>query len=177
VGTGVESQTALDSGSVIVAQTAGKIIYIDSNKIRLSLNKEEVNTNFIIYQRSNNNTCLHQKSQVVNNKYVRKGQMLADGAATSKGELALGKNILVAYMPWEGYNFEDAILISERLIYDDIYTSLHIERYEIEARMTSQGAEKFTREIPHLDNYLLRHLDKNGIVLSGAWVEPGDVLV
>jgi DNA-directed RNA polymerase subunit beta len=177
VGTGVESQTALDSGSVIVAQMEGKINYIDSTQISLSLKKKKINTNFIVYQRSNNNTCLHHKSQLMKDKYIRKGQVLADGAATSKGELALGKNILVAYMPWEGYNFEDAILISERLIYDDIYTSLHIERYEIEARMTSQGAEKFTREIPHLDNHLLRHLDKNGIVLSGAWVEAGDVLV
>jgi DNA-directed RNA polymerase subunit beta len=157
VGTGIESQIALDSGSVIVAQKGGQINYTDSNQI--------------------NNTCLHHKSEVINNKYIRKGQLLADGAATSKGELALGKNILVAYMPWEGYNFEDAILISERLIYDDIYTSLHIERYEIEARMTSQGAEKFTKEIPHLDNYLLRHLDKNGIISPGAWVEAGDVLV
>jgi DNA-directed RNA polymerase subunit beta len=177
VGTGIESQIALDSGSVIVAQKGGQINYTDSNQISLSLNKKKINTNYIIYQRSNNNTCLHHKSEVINNKYIRKGQLLADGAATSKGELALGKNILVAYMPWEGYNFEDAILISERLIYDDIYTSLHIERYEIEARMTSQGAEKFTKEIPHLDNYLLRHLDKNGIISPGAWVEAGDVLV
>lgn len=177
VGTGMESQTALDSGSVIVARTGGKIDYIDGDKITLSLNKKEINTNLIIYQRSNNNTCLHQKLQIKSNQYIKKGQLLADGAATSQGELALGKNILVAYMPWEGYNFEDAILISERLIYDDIYTSLHIERYEIEARMTSQGGEKFTREIPHLDNYLLRHLDKNGVVLIGAWVETGDVLV
>nr|QWW92927.1 RNA polymerase beta subunit [Delavayella serrata] len=177
VGTGIEIQTALDSGSVNVAGIDGKIHYIDNNKITLSGNEKTINTNLIIYQRSNNNTCMHQKPRVRNDKYIKKGQILADGAATSNAELALGKNILVAYMPWEGYNFEDAILISERLIYHDIYTSLHIERYEIEARMTSQGAEKFTREIPHLDNYLLRHLDKNGIVLTGAWVETGDVSV
>lgn len=177
VGTGIEIQTALDSGSVTVAKMGGKIHYIDNDKITLSGNQKIMNTNLIIYQRSNNNTCIHQKPRVGNNKYIRQGQILADGAATSKGELASGKNILVAYMPWEGYNFEDAILISERLIYHDIYTSLHIERYEIEARMTSQGGEKFTREIPHLDNYLLRHLDQNGIVLTGAWVETGDVLV
>jgi DNA-directed RNA polymerase subunit beta len=177
VGTGMEIQTALDSGSVTVAKTSGKINYIDNNRISLSGNEGTINTNLIIYQRSNNNTCMHQKPRVTNEKYIKKGQILADGAATSGGELALGKNILVAYMPWEGYNFEDAILISERLIYHNIYTSLHIERHEIEARMTGQGAERFTREIPHLDNYLLRHLDKNGIVLTGAWVETGDVLV
>jgi DNA-directed RNA polymerase subunit beta len=177
VGTGIEIQTALDSGSVTIAKIGGKIHYIDNDKITLSGNHKIMNTNLIIYQRSNNNTCIHQKPRVGNKKYIRQGQILADGAATSKGELALGKNILVAYMPWEGYNFEDAILISERLIYHNIYTSLHIERYEIEARMTSQGGEKFTREIPHLDNYLLRHLDQNGIVSTGAWVEAGDVLV
>nr|YP_009668457.1 RNA polymerase beta subunit [Heteroscyphus argutus]QCW59233.1 RNA polymerase beta subunit [Heteroscyphus argutus] len=178
VGTGIEGQIAIDSGSVTVARTGGKIHYIDNDKITLSFDeKEKIDINLIIYQRSNNNTCLHQKPRVKSEKYIKEGQILADGAATSKGELALGRNILVAYMPWEGYNFEDAIPISERLIYQDIYTSLHIERYEIEARMTSQGAEKFTREIPHLDNYLLRHLDKNGIVSTGAWVETGDVLV
>nr|QWW92091.1 RNA polymerase beta subunit [Spruceanthus planifolius] len=177
VGTGIESQIALDSGSIIVSMKGGKIHYTDNSKITLSVNKKLINTNLIVYQRSNNNTCMHQKSQVKKDKYIKKGQVLADGSATSKGELALGKNILVAYMPWEGYNFEDAILISERLIYDDIYTSIHIERYEIEARVTSEGAEKFTKEIPHLDNYLLRHLDKDGFVSTGAWVETGDVLV
>nr|YP_009667632.1 RNA polymerase beta subunit [Cololejeunea lanciloba]QCW58408.1 RNA polymerase beta subunit [Cololejeunea lanciloba] len=177
VGTGIESQIALDSGSIIVSMKGGKIHYIDNNKITLSVNTKLINTNLIVYQRSNNNTCIHQKPQVKKDKYIKKGQILADGSATSKGELALGKNILVAYMPWEGYNFEDAILINERLIYDDIYTSLHIEKYEIEARVTSEGAEKFTREIPHLDSYLLRHLDKNGFVSTGAWVETGDVLV
>lgn len=177
VGTGIESQIALDSGSIIVSMKGGKINYIDNKKITLSVNKNLINTNLIIYQRSNNNTCMHQKPQVKKDKYIKKGQILADGSATSNGELALGKNILVAYMPWEGYNFEDAILINERLIYDDIYTSLHIERYDIEARVTSEGAEKFTREIPHLDSYLLRHLDKNGFVSTGAWVETGDVLV
>nr|YP_009922642.1 RNA polymerase beta subunit [Wiesnerella denudata]QNA49808.1 RNA polymerase beta subunit [Wiesnerella denudata] len=177
VGTGIESQTALDSGSVTVSLYGGKIEYIDGNKITLSLKKKKIDKNLIVYQRSNNSTCIHQKAQVKKQKYIKKGQILADGSATSNGELALGKNILVAYMPWEGYNFEDAILINERLIYEDIYTSIHIERYEIEARVTSQGPEKFTKEIPHLDNYLLRHLDQNGIVFTGSWVETGDVLV
>ena len=120
---------------------------------------------------------MHQKIQVTRQNFLKKGQISADGAATLKGELALGKNILVAYMPWEGYNFEDAILINERLIYEDIYTSIHIERYEIKSRTTSQGPEKITKEIPHLENSVLRHLDKNGLVLLGSWVETGDVLV
>nr|YP_009041047.1 RpoB [Tetraphis pellucida]AIB08532.1 RpoB [Tetraphis pellucida] len=178
VGTGLESQAALDSGSVVVAKQSGKIIYIDSKKIDLIGNdKKKITTNFILYQRSNNSTCMHQKPQKILDTFLKKGQILTDGAATSKGELALGKNILVAYMPWEGYNFEDAILINERLIYEEIYTSIHIERYEIEARVTSQGPEKITREIPHLENNVLRHLDKNGLVLLGSWVETGDVLV
>ena len=178
VGTGLESQAALDSGSVAIARQGGKISYIDGKKITLLVNnKKKIDTNLIIYQRSNNGTCIHQKPRVTQKASVKKGQILADGAATLEGELALGKNILVAYMPWEGYNFEDAILISERPIYEDIYTSIHIERYEIEARTTSQGLEKITREIPHLESNILRHLDKSGLVLPGSWVETGDVLV
>ncbi|KAL4361384.1 hypothetical protein GQ457_04G020110 [Hibiscus cannabinus] len=107
----------------------------------------------------------------------KKGQILADGAATVGGELALGKNVLVAYMPWEGYNFEDAVLISERLVYEDIYTSFHIRKYEIQTHVTSQGPERITNEIPHLEAHLLRNLDKNGIVMLGSWVETGDILV
>ena len=178
IGTGIESQAALDSGSLAIAKQSGKIISIDGKKIKLlNINKKKINKNLIIYQRSNNSTCMHQKIQVTHKSFLKKGQILADGAATLKGELALGKNILVAYMPWEGYNFEDAILISERLLYEDIYTSIHIERYEIKARTTSQGPEKITTEIPHLENAVLRHLDKNGIVVPGSWVEIGDVLV
>nr|YP_010881322.1 RNA polymerase beta subunit [Moerckia flotoviana]WIA67274.1 RNA polymerase beta subunit [Moerckia flotoviana] len=177
VGTGVEGQTALDSGSVVTSAKGGKIRCIDSGKITLSVNEKEIDTELVVYRRSNNSTCMHQKPRMGRKTYVKKGQISADGAATSRGELALGKNILVAYMPWEGYNFEDAILINERLLYEDIYTSIHIERYGIEARTTSQGAERFTKEIPHLDGYLLRHLDKNGSVSIGSWVETGDVLV
>uniref|UniRef100_A0AAT9USX6 DNA-directed RNA polymerase subunit beta n=1 Tax=Pallavicinia longispina TaxID=280536 RepID=A0AAT9USX6_9MARC len=177
VGTGIEGQAALDSGSLTVSVEGAKIHYIDSKRITLLVDTEKIYTNLIVYQRSNNSTCIHQKPRAPEDRYVKKGQVLADGAATSKGELALGKNILVAYMPWEGYNFEDAILISERLKYEDIYTSIHIEKYEIGARATSQGTEKFTKEIPHLDDYSLRHLDKNGFVLTGSWVEAGDILV
>lgn len=178
VGTGLESQAALDSGSVVIAKQSGKILYTDGKKIDLvDINKKETTTFLTIYQRSNNSTCMHQTIQVTQQNFLKKGQILADGAATLKGELALGKNILVAYMPWEGYNFEDAILINERLIYEDIYTSIHIERYEIKSRTTGQGPEKITKEIPHLENNVLRHLDKNGLVLLGSSVETGDVLV
>nr|QWW93010.1 RNA polymerase beta subunit [Cyathodium smaragdinum] len=177
VGTGIESQTALDSGSVTVSLYNGRIKYFDSNTITFISKKFISFQNLIIYQRSNNSTCIHQKTRMKNGKYIKKGQILADGSSTSDGESALGKNIFVAYMPWEGYNFEDAILINERLIYNDSYTSIHIERYEIEARLTSQGPEKFTKDIPHLDRYSLRNLDKNGIVFSGSLVESGDVLV
>ncbi|KAL0299234.1 UNVERIFIED_CONTAM: DNA-directed RNA polymerase subunit beta [Sesamum radiatum] len=120
---------------------------------------------------------MHQKPQVQRGKCIKKGQILADGAATVGGELALGKNVLVAYMPWEGYNFEDAVLISERLVYEDIYTSFHIRKYEIQTHVTSQGPERITKEIPHLEAHLLRNLDKNGIVMLGSWVETGDILV
>nr|ARV78214.1 RNA polymerase beta subunit [Aneura pinguis]WGO58389.1 RNA polymerase beta subunit [Aneura pinguis]WGO58475.1 RNA polymerase beta subunit [Aneura pinguis] len=177
VGTGVESQTASDSGGTIASIWGGRISFVSSNQITLSLNGKEMNTNPITYQSSNNGTCMHQKPRDDEEVYLKRGQILADGAATTKGELASGKNVSVAYMPWEGYNFEDAILISDRSVYEDTYTSIHIEKYVIEARVTSQGVEKFTREIPHLDNYLLRHLDQNGFATIGSWVETGDILV
>ncbi|HIK29453.1 MAG: DNA-directed RNA polymerase subunit beta [Oscillatoriaceae bacterium SKW80] len=129
------------------------------------------------YQRSNQDTCLNQRPLVFEGDEVLAGQILADGSATEGGELALGQNILVAYMPWEGYNYEDAILISERLVYDDVYTSIHIEKYEIEARQTKLGPEEITREIPNVGEDALRQLDENGIIRIGAWVESGDILV
>nr|AKZ30304.1 RNA polymerase beta subunit [Goodenia hassallii] len=177
VGTGLEGQAALDSGALAIAEHEGKIIYTKTDKILLSGNGDTLSIPLVLYQRSNKKTCMHQKPQVGRGKCIKKGQILAYGAATVGGELALGKNILVAYMPWEGYNFEDAVLISERLVYEDIYTSFHICKYEIQTRMTSQGPEKVTNEIPHLEAYLLRNLDKNGIVVLGSWVETGDVLV
>ncbi|KAH7277820.1 hypothetical protein KP509_38G009900 [Ceratopteris richardii] len=130
-----------------------------------------------IYERSNNNTCIHQKPVVSPRELLRSGQIIADGSATVRGELSLGKNILVSYMPWEGYNFEDAVLISERLIYEDIFTSFHIEKHEIEICTTNQGPERVTKQIPQLDSHVLRHLDDNGLVELGSWVESGDVLV
>nr|VVW90365.1 unnamed protein product [Nymphaea colorata] len=177
VGTGLERQAALDSGGSAIAEREGKIIYTDAEKIVLSGNGDTISIPLVMYQRSNKNTWMHQKPQVHRGKCLKKGQILADGAATVGGELALGKNVSVAYMPWEGYNSEDAVLISERLVYDDIYTSFHIRKYEIQTHVTSQGPERITNEIPHLEPYLLRNLDRNGIVMLGSWVETGDVLV
>nr|APB94785.1 RNA polymerase beta subunit [Daucus aureus] len=177
VGTGLERQAALDSGVLAIAQHEGKVIYTDTDKILLSGNGDTLNIPLVIYHRSNKNTCMHQKPQVQRGKYIKKGQILAYGAATIGGELTLGKNVLVAYMPWEGYNFEDAVLISERLVYEDIFTSFNIRKYEIKTHVTGQGPERVTREIPHLEAHLLRNLDKNGIVMLGSWVETGEILV
>ncbi|MGG6712844.1 UNVERIFIED_CONTAM: DNA-directed RNA polymerase subunit beta, partial [Salmonella enterica subsp. enterica serovar Weltevreden] len=138
----------------------GKTISTDTGKILLSGKRDTLSIPFVMYQRSNKNTCIHQKPQVQRDKYIKKGQILANGAATVGGELSLGKNVLVAYMPWEGYNFEDAVLISERLVDEDIYTSFHIRKYEIQTHVTSQGPERVTNEIPHLEAHLLRNLDK-----------------
>nr|YP_009447021.1 RNA polymerase beta subunit [Adenocalymma pedunculatum]ATY48306.1 RNA polymerase beta subunit [Adenocalymma pedunculatum] len=177
VGTGLERQAALDSGALAIAERGGKIISIDTDKILFSGNGDTLSIPLVMYQRSNKNTCMHQKPQVRRGKCIKKGQILADGAATVGGELALGKNVLVAYMPWEGYNSEDAVLISERLVYEDIYTSFHIRKYEIPIHVTSEGPERITNKIPHLEAHLLRNLDKNGIVVLGSWVETGDILV
>ncbi|KAK1424144.1 hypothetical protein QVD17_19462 [Tagetes erecta] len=174
VGAGLEGQAALDSGALAIAEHEGKIFYTDTDKILLSSNADTLRIPLVMYQRSNKNTCMHKKPQVRRGKCIKKGQSLAYGAATVGGELALGKNILVAYMPWEGYNFEDAVLISERLVYEDIYTSFHIRKYEIQI---NQGSERVTNEIPHLEVHLLRNLDKNGIAMLGSWVETRDILV
>nr|YP_009705499.1 RNA polymerase beta subunit [Valeriana officinalis]QFQ35193.1 RNA polymerase beta subunit [Valeriana officinalis]URQ21565.1 RNA polymerase beta subunit [Valeriana officinalis]WRH31226.1 RNA polymerase beta subunit [Valeriana fauriei] len=179
VGTGLERQTALDSGVLAIADHEGKIIYTDKDKILLSSNGDTLSIPLVMYQGSNKNTCIHQKSQVQRDKCIKKGQILAYGTATVGGELALGKNILVAYMPWEGYNFEDAVLISERLLYEDIYTSFYIRKYEEKIHVKSQGQvyEKVTNEIPQLQAHLLRNLDKRGVVMLGSWVETGDILI
>nr|WAB66397.1 RNA polymerase beta subunit [Amana sp. 09 QZ-2022]WEG88157.1 RNA polymerase beta subunit [Amana erythronioides] len=177
VGTGLERQTALDSGLSTIADHEGKIVYTDTHKIVFTSNRDTISIPLVMYQRSNKNTCMHQKTQVQQGKCIKKGQILADGAATVGGELALGKNVLVAYMPWEGYNSEDAVLISERLVYEDIYTSFHIRKYEIKTHVTSQGPERITKEIPHLEANLLRNLDRNGVVRLGSWIEAGDILV
>ncbi len=184
VGTGLEAQAARDSGMVIISQTHGVVSYVDSETIRVKVSPTEAQTEgeereytLQKYHRSNQDTCLNQRPLVFPGEEVCRGQVLADGSATEGAELALGQNILVAYMPWEGYNYEDAILISERLVYDDVYTSIHVEKHEIEARQTKLGPEEITREIPNVGEDALRNLDEDGIIRKGAWVESGDILV
>ncbi|MBW4559750.1 MAG: DNA-directed RNA polymerase subunit beta [Mojavia pulchra JT2-VF2] len=179
VGTGLEAQGARDSGMVIVSRTDGDVVYVDATEIRVRVKNSNSEIKYALskYQRSNQDTCLNQKPLVRTGERVVAGQVLADGSSTEGGELALGQNIVVAYMPWEGYNYEDAILISERLVQDDVYTSIHIEKYEIEARQTKLGPEEITREIPNVGEDALRQLDEQGIIRIGAWVEAGDILV
>lgn len=188
VGTGLEAQTARDSGMVVVSRTYGVVSYVDACLIKVKVTYQEKDGRWLEsgetleypiqkYQRSNQDTCLNQRPLVYQGEEVVPGQVLADGSATEGGEIALGQNILVAYMPWEGYNYEDAILISERLVYDDVYTSIHIEKFEIEARQTKLGPEEITREIPNVGEDALRNLDLQGIIRIGAWVESGDILV
>lgn len=178
VGTGLEAQAARDSGMVVVSRFAGEVTYVSADVIRVRNDQgQEHAYTMQKYQRSNQDTCLSQRPIVFVGDRVEAGQVIADGSATEGGELALGQNITVAYMPWEGYNYEDAILISERLVYDDIYTSIHVEKYEIEARQTKLGPEEITREIPNVGEDSLRQLNENGIIRVGAWVESGDILV
>jgi DNA-directed RNA polymerase subunit beta len=188
VGTGLEAQAARDSGMVVVSRTHGIVTYVDATVVKVRVSKGEQNLQGTYsgpeieyklqkYQRSNQDTCLNQRPLVYVGEEVVPGQVLADGSSTEGGELALGQNILVAYMPWEGYNYEDAILISERLVYDDVYTSIHVEKYEIEARQTKLGPEEITREIPNVGEDALRNLDERGIIHVGAWVEASDILV
>jgi DNA-directed RNA polymerase subunit beta len=178
VGTGLEAQAARDSGMVIVSRSDGEVSYVDADHIRVrDAEGTEIGYTLQKYQRSNQDTCLNQRPIVFIGEKVVAGQILADGSATERGELALGQNVLVAYMPWEGYNYEDAILISERLVQEDVYTSIHIEKYEIEARQTKLGPEEITREIPNVGEDSLRQLDETGIIRIGAWTEAGDILV
>jgi DNA-directed RNA polymerase subunit beta len=178
VGTGLEPQAARDSGMVVVSRTDGYVSYVSADEIRVRSDAGGETAYYLHkYQRSNQDTCLNQRPMVFIGDRVVIGQVMADGSATEGGELALGQNILVAYMPWEGYNYEDAILINERLVYDDVYTSIHIEKFEIEARQTKLGPEEITREIPNVGEDTLRQLDEQGIIRTGAWVEAGDILV
>lgn len=178
VGTGLEAQAARDSGMVIISRTPGEVTYVAADHIRVQDDQgQPMDYKLQKYQRSNQDTCLNQRPLVRVGDRVQVGQVIADGSSTEGGELALGQNIVIAYMPWEGYNYEDAILISERLVYDDVYTSIHIEKYEIEARQTKLGPEEITREIPNVGEDSLRQLDEDGIIRIGAWVEAGDILV
>src|SRR5438477_2805578 len=187
VGTGMERVTARDSGAVVLCKREGIVDQVDSERIIVRVESDhsgvlsrEVGADIyqlIKFKRSNQNTCINQKPLVRVGDRVRKGQVLADGPCTDRGELALGRNVLVAFLPWRGYNFEDAILVSEKLVKDDYYTSIHIEEYEIEARDTKLGPEEVTRDIPNISESFLRNLDESGVIRIGAVVKPGDILV
>ena len=173
VGTGIEDRVAKDSGACVVAKEDGVVSYVDGQRIVLGRHTYELKK----YQRSNANTCINQRPIVRLGQKVKAGQVIADGAATKDGELALGRNVLVAFVPWRGYNFEDAILISEKLVKEDAFTSIHIEEFESEARETRLGNEEITRDIPNVGEEALKDLDEQGIVRIGARVGPRDVLV
>jgi len=188
VGTGMEEVTARDSGAVVIAKRNGIVDSVDSERIIVRVEGDghsqqlsrEVGADIyqlIKFRRSNQNTCINQKPVVRKGQRVSAGMVLADGPCTDRGELALGRNVLVAFMPWRGYNFEDAILVSEKLVKEDSYTSIHIEEFEIEARDTKLGPEDITRDIPNVSEGLLKDLDESGVVRIGAYVKPGDILV
>ena len=186
VGTGMEYITARDSGAVVVARRSGAVDYVDSQRIVVRVEGEsgemsrEMGADIYTltkFRRSNQNTCINQKPIVKVGQKVARGQVLGDGPCTELGELALGRNVLVAFMPWRGYNFEDAILVSERMVKDDYYTSIHIEEFETESRDTKLGPEEITRDIPNVSEGFLADLDDSGIIRIGAYVKPGDILV
>ena len=178
IGTGFENQIAADSGMTINAIKSGIVGFVSSKKVVV---KEESGrkSNYRLekYKRSNQETCINQRPIVWKGQSVKSGQILADGPSINNGELALGQNIIVAYMPWQGYNFEDAILISERLIYDDVFTSIHIKRYEIQVNAKNESQEQITKDIPNLTDAEVQHLNADGIVYTGTFVKPGDILV
>lgn len=178
VGTGTEHKIAVDSGVMVISKTDGVVKYVSSDHIIVeSDNGEEVRYDLIPFVRSNNGTCMRQRPIVKHGQVIKAGDVLADGPSTNNGELSIGKNILVAFMPWEGYNFDDAILISDELVEDDVLTSVHIEEYEQDARDTKLGPEEITRDIPNVGEDALANLDENGIVRIGAEVTTGDILV
>ncbi len=174
VATGLEKAVAINSGMIVRAQQDGTITYVDSTRIIIDHNNLYKLRKYVGL---NERTCLNQKPIIQVGQKVKKGDILADGASTYHGELALGRNVLVGFMAWDGYNFEDAIIISERLVKEDVYTSIHIEEFEIEIRETKLGREEFTRDIPNVSEKALRNLDENGIVRIGTYVKPGDILV
>ncbi len=188
VGTGLEKRVAIDSRSLVIAETTGVIDFVDSSKIvvRYDLTDEQKLTSFndelkvydlVKFRRTNQDTCVNLKPMVFKGDKVEKGQVLCEGYATKDGELALGRNLMVAFMPWQGYNFEDAIVISEKVVREDIFTSIHIEEFELEVRDTKRGEEELTSEIPNVSEEAVRNLDENGIVRIGAEVKEGDILI
>ncbi|MGH7680658.1 MAG: DNA-directed RNA polymerase subunit beta, partial [Candidatus Eiseniibacteriota bacterium] len=191
VGTGLEGKVAEDSGALVLAKRPGTVEAVAGDSILVRYDQPDGKTHAVDYsemagidtyrltkfRRSNQDTCINQRPLVSEGDHVKKGQLLADGAATRQGELALGANVLVAFMPWGGYNFEDAILVSERLIKDDRFTSIHIEEFELQVRDTKRGAEEITREIPNVSEEAVKNLDEEGIIRIGARVKAGDILV
>jgi DNA-directed RNA polymerase subunit beta len=178
IGTGIETTVARDSGDLIFAQEDGTVVAVDGDSITMEYKGGRKKIHRLLkFERSNQDTCINQKVRVSQGDKVKKGDLLADGPSTEWGELALGKNLLVAFMPWEGYNFEDAIILSERIVKDDVLTSIHIHEHEIDARDTKLGPEEITRDIPNLSEEILADLDERGIIRVGAEVDAGDVLV
>ncbi len=189
VGTGMERKAAIDSRTMITAPADGVVEYVDSNRILFRANptvdeegNEGASTEAITFKlkkfvRTNQDTCINQKPSVYEGEEVKAGTTLADGCGTDRGELALGRNILVAFMPWHGYNFEDSIIVSERIVYDDVYTSINIEELELQVRETKRGEEELTREIPNVSEDAVKNLDEMGVIRIGAIVRPGDILV
>jgi len=191
VGTGMEGRVARDSRSIIVAENSGVVEYVDSTKIsvRYDINPNSIEAitsfndirrvtyNLIKFHGTNQETCINQKPYVVEGQKIEEGDVLADGQSTEQGELALGRNVLVAFMPWRGYNFEDAIILSERLVKEDDFTSIHIEEFELQVRETKRGEEELTREIPNVSEEAVKNLDEYGIVREGAEVKEGDILI
>ena len=179
IGTGVEGRAARDAGEVILAKGDGTVVDVTGDTVVVDYEGQRGSTTHRLskFRRSNQGTCINQKPRVDIGDTVKQGEVIADGPSTHEGELALGKNLLVAFMPWKGHNYEDAIVISERLVKDDVLTSIHIEEHEIDARDTKLGAEEITRDIPNLSEDILKDLDERGIIRIGAEVGPGDILV
>ena len=178
VGTGIERKVASDGADLILATDEGEVTEVSGSQITVQYKNDGKRVYHLAkFRRSNHNTCVNQLPRVVEGQKVKKGDLIADGPSTDQGELALGKNLLVAFMPWEGYNFEDAIILSDRLVRDDVLTSIHIHEYTIDARDTKLGPEEITRDIPNLSDDILRDLDERGVIRVGAEVNPGDVLV
>ena len=187
VGTGMELNVARDSGVTVTARRDGVVESVDATRIVVKANtRDEESTdvaqevdiyNLVKYQRSNQNTCINQRPIVKKGDKVKVGDCIADGPSTDRGELALGRNLTVAFMPWQGYNFEDSILLSEKLVHEDYYTSIHIEEFECVARDTKLGKEEITRDIPNVGEEALSDLDEAGIIRIGAEVRAGDILV
>ncbi len=191
VGTGFEKKVAIDSKSMIVAERSGVVEYVDADKIIVHYeidessiesltsfdNKTVVEYKLTKFFRTNQDTCINQIPIVVAGQKIKKGHVLADGSSTQNGELALGRNVIVAFMPWRGYNFEDALVVSERLVTEDVYTSIHIEEFELQVRDTKRGEEELTREIPNVSEEVVKDLDENGVIRVGAMVKEGDILV